>query len=109
MTTSTQPSVAEVLDLAADKIERDGWCKGEFGTGDGPCCMVGALTYIAPDTWWPPREAILSSAEADGIAVPDLGVVGLNDSLDTKEQAVTTLRRAAMRARGETPGPLAAA
>ena len=40
-------AVAEVLERAADVIERDGWCRNEITTPDGRVCLVGAIERAA--------------------------------------------------------------
>src|SRR5438552_3406792 len=39
----TQMSVADVLDKAADILDRDGWCTGTLGSDRGPKCALGAM------------------------------------------------------------------
>jgi hypothetical protein len=38
--------VADVLNGAADLIERDGWVQRQFGVTNGPRCISGALLAI---------------------------------------------------------------
>lgn len=36
---------AEILIRARHELDLNGWCKGSFGTNDGPKCAIGALRY----------------------------------------------------------------
>ena len=41
-------NIPDILDAAADEIERNGHIKGELGHPDGPKCMGGALMHVSP-------------------------------------------------------------
>ena len=109
-------SPAEVLDAAADRIERDGWHQGDFfpdtpsyfGIDDiarilnatpKPCCVSGALIAEA-------GGSDLSTAETLLMQYLGLRWVGelpdWNDNPSrTKEEVVGALRAAAAKERGE--------
>jgi hypothetical protein len=46
---------ADLLDGAADILERDGWCQGVYASDpvDGPCCALGAIRRAATGTAFP--------------------------------------------------------
>ncbi len=39
---------ADVLDAAADSLERDGWCQGVGRMPDGRRCAANAISRVAP-------------------------------------------------------------
>lgn len=87
--------VADLLDDAADLIERRGWCQGRYQDTDGRLCSVGALAAANGDTLasYFPAVLVLSRRVGD--------VVGWNDALGRTEQEVLdTFRAAAKEVRG---------
>lgn len=58
MSDPTATEVADVLDAAAEVIERDGWCQNRLRTNDGRVCLVGAVDRVARERstgshgWW---------------------------------------------------------
>lgn len=101
-------TVDEVLDLAADRIQRQGWCQEGYGASDGPLCMIGAVCETTVDThsdlYKDARRHLGTSLAIDGYVSPHqiMPVIIVNDTIFTrKSQAVAALRRAARRARGE--------
>jgi hypothetical protein len=42
----TKKQLSKVLSKAADVIQRDGLCKGDFGSNDGRKCALGAIRYV---------------------------------------------------------------
>lgn len=51
----TASTVADALDRAAALIETQGLAVGDFGTVDGPLCMLGALRVAVFGTVYPTR------------------------------------------------------
>ncbi|MDQ6875418.1 MAG: hypothetical protein M3042_10220 [Actinomycetota bacterium] len=52
---------ADVLDSAADLLERDGWCQGVFRRADGARCVADAIddaAAVGPDLWKLARVAV---------------------------------------------------
>ena len=112
-------SPAEVLDAAADRIERDGWYRGDFFADPPPffnvddiariliatpkpCCVSGAL--IAETGYY---ETSFDSA-AETLLMQHLGLRWIdelprwNDAPGrTKEEVVAALRAAAAKERGQ--------
>jgi hypothetical protein len=43
---SIGPTVDEVIDRAADILDRDGWCRGAYVNGLGEHCVTGALNSV---------------------------------------------------------------
>jgi hypothetical protein len=57
-------AVADVLNVAADLIERDGWCQGYFTDPLGRRCVDGAIcatSTMLPTTHWTDRAAARSA------------------------------------------------
>jgi hypothetical protein len=96
--------VADVLDDAADLLEREGWVQGHLQNQDG-YCMEGALARVCPQThtyglFW------------DAMAVLSLHLYSVVDQWNdapgrTKQQVLDELRFIAKRERmpPETPAP----
>lgn len=87
-------AVADVLDGAADLIERDGWVQGVNHLPTGEHCMNDAIEKVAGKAlYWPAKryvEAVVGfSATAAWNDVPGR----------TKAEVVSALRAAAERAR----------
>lgn len=93
--------VADVLDRAADHLERVGWVQGTFFEGgpadiSSPCCAHGALmaVVVAPDG----RRAAYYALERQ---IGDNSVHSWNDAKgQTAENVIATLRAAARAERG---------
>lgn len=100
---------AELIDRAADRIERDGWAQDPGRDGDS-CCAFLAIVDECDDRH-------LGSGETEGVVAflrqeikEELGffstayvsVVGWNDEPGrTKEEVLAAMRKAAGRARGD--------
>jgi hypothetical protein len=97
--------IADVLDDAADLLERAGWIQGKTGDPDGARCALGAIAGVTayPDS----SEIFVRSALRIEEAVG--GSLALwNDAPErTKQQVLDTFRLAAKqeRMRPETPAP----
>jgi hypothetical protein len=94
--------VADVLDDAADLLERDGWVQGHLHNQDG-YCMEGALAQVCPSTH-------LYGLFWEAMAVLSLHLYSVvdrwnDDPFRTKQQVLDAFRAAAKaeRMRPETP------
>lgn len=88
-------SPAEILEGAADLIERDGWCQGHAMNDAGEMCLMQALVFTASGMCeFHKLRRILGHAI-------DEPIVEWNDRPGrTKEEVITALREAAKMARG---------
>lgn len=82
----------EILNDAADILERDGWCQGEFHSAEGAHCALGAISeaYMSFDY----RRELYGATKsllAERIGTP--WIATWNDHGDrTKEQVVKAMR-----------------
>lgn len=94
---------ADVLEQAADLLERDGWCRGTFTNYQGHHCVRGAIRQIGVQL----NDYVLANATQD-ILAEDLGLshggalVIWNDSGVTRRSQVTSrMRKVAKKLRGQ--------
>lgn len=88
-------TVGDVLSAAADRIEKYGWKRGNYGTTFGPVCAWGAINMA---TTGRPGGVVSSQAEnmLSKFINPPSGLVDWNDNIaESKRQVVKTLRLAA--------------
>jgi hypothetical protein len=86
-------TVSEVLNAAADLLEKDGWCQDVLKDREGRCCARGALIAVhAADDWQGPvYDADELLEEAVGGSIP-----AWNDLPNqTGENVIATLRHTA--------------
>jgi hypothetical protein len=86
--------VADVLDGAADIIERDGWCQGALER-DGAVCAIGALTMAMRPTVARDRAFAALARRLGGDSV-----ARWNDAPERTKQEVLDLFRTSGRCRG---------
>jgi hypothetical protein len=102
--------VADVLDDAADLLERDGWIQGHE-TGPGGVCAMTAIAAASVDHIMVGRSIAAATEDALMGAVPgweNASVPAWNDDPGrTKQQVLDAFRAAAKqeRMRPETPAP----
>lgn len=105
-------TAADVLDQAADYLQQHGWAKGHLEEPTGEVCLIGSLNKVSGKTsvlYYKAEGALKESLVLDGLLNPAANysagnktIAQINDHIfRTKTQAVTALRRAAKRARGE--------
>jgi hypothetical protein len=97
--------VADVLDDAADLLERNGWAPG---IGDGGHCALGALYHVAgPSHRRENQLAVDALVAALGLERGYAVAVWNDDPGRTKQQVLDAFRAAAKqeRMRPETPAP----
>ena len=88
-------TVGDVLSAAADRIEKYGWVKNQFGDAGGPVCAWGAMNLTAKHHPGSATDATFAVREAFGdfLGVP---TARWNDNIaKSKRQVVKTLRLAA--------------
>jgi hypothetical protein len=103
--------IAEDYDNAADILDIDGWCQGQFGHPGKPACLAGALRKAAGQRLGNPFWTIWSfdwqtASRVLGLPVPTgiipVPLIAWNDApLRTKEQVQDLLRAAAKELREE--------
>lgn len=101
--------IADVLGLAADRIERDGWYQGSYyegyesGTNPGvalrchpqPCCVLGAISAESTEGCWLADQALLDFVGGS------ISLDRWNDAPErTQAEVVAALRGAAEQERG---------
>lgn len=112
--------IAEVLDGAADVIERDGWCQNDLTSDDGRHCLMGAigahLGTLSESGWWnllafdEVESKITAARDAAALAAqidvgPGMNVANWNDAPERTEQEVLdALRLAAKQERIKADG-----
>lgn len=90
-------AVADVLNGAADLIERDGWCQHEWNDKDGRRCIAAAIAEKA-GVGAPYERAIRTVAFHPGVDA-GLKVIDWNNASGrTQDEVVAALRAAAERA-----------
>jgi hypothetical protein len=90
-------NASELLNAAADYIEKHGWQQGELGHVGGPVCILGSLIYADGSS---NSRAIDQSVTLirDRIGGGKLSVAAWNDHPDrTLKDVLRTLRLAAIR------------
>lgn len=98
----TPTVIADVLDLAAETLDKRGWCRGFLGCWGGPLCARGAIFdalggigVVESDSWaktvWQKtEESLLITSEEVG----EWGSVPYwNDSADLSKEKVAGLFR----------------
>lgn len=103
-------TVAEILNKAADGLERYGWTQRVYGKARGPKCIMGAIIF-AEQGRMPGQSELLGLAEKVSEAKKFLltlipgnkySIVQWNDKKGrTKGQVIRLLRRAAKKAEAE--------
>jgi hypothetical protein len=96
--------VADVLDDAADLLEREGWTQLDFSHGSKRCAVGACLDVLTPQT----EEFCSPAIRALYPLIGTDDVVGWNDDpARTKQQVLDTFRAAAKaeRMHPETPAP----
>jgi hypothetical protein len=105
-------TVADLLDRAADLLERDGWCQGSLDNADGQRCVMGAVYAARDDLVWSndlaserslsvTHQATDALFDAIGWNIPEW-----NDSEQTSfEDVLSLLRGVAAEQRGLRPEP----
>jgi hypothetical protein len=90
---------ADLLDKAADIIERDGWCQGKYASDPetGPCCALGAIRRAATGTAFPACDDDWDAITNAGRALARLTgfVPGWNDTQGRQAVEVTAALHAA--------------
>jgi hypothetical protein len=103
--------VADVLDDAADLLEREGWIQHASYSLDGGACSVGAVAAVVSRKHLPVvMEDAATNAVQDYLdyRYDDADIVAWNDAPGrTKQQVLDAFRAAAKqeRMRPETPAP----
>lgn len=101
-------TVADVLDAAADLLEKPGaWGQGNYQPRSGCLCTLGAISMVAVGhvpAAWGSSSARLATAAAKTLFPSLSGVANWNDEEGrTQSEVVAALRAAATSARqGET-------
>jgi hypothetical protein len=101
---STHEQTADILDGAADVIERDGWHQGAYSAaptgeweGSAPACVLGAMNRAAGRNFW--GDLLEAARRALGEAVGGGGLFHFTDWNDaperTKQEVLDALRLAA--------------
>lgn len=88
-------NTSEVLDLAADEIEREGWWDGRDTCGRH--CAATAISKAGSDAWSPAHWALLAYLDlGEGSAWDDPSeIFDWNDSRESAAEVIETLRAAA--------------
>ena len=91
----------QILDRAADLLERDGWQRGEYGprTLRGPRCVVGSLMAARGIDDYRPYD-VAHSALKNEVGGGSLTIWN-DEVVKDKRQVIRTLRRTARKLRGE--------
>jgi hypothetical protein len=100
--------VADVLDDAADRLEREGWIQGDLVTGDGFCALGALLQANTAKDRLDARDALGRVLGIAPALTPGTWLTGWNDDPSrTKQQVLDAFRAAAKqeRMRPETPAP----
>jgi hypothetical protein len=97
-------TAADLLDRAADLLERDGWCQGTSYGPDGGMCLLAALQAARADLIWgeggkrgagADQAASLYRRAHDAVADAIGGdITEWNDGIDTSMADVLDLLRA---------------
>lgn len=100
--TNQTTTSADVLDLAATMLERDGWCQGEPSTDDGARCAATALNDAANQLAGPDyADPLMATYIAAETHVNCMDLVTWNDTAGrTRDQVTAAFRAAAARLRG---------
>jgi hypothetical protein len=95
--------LAEVLDKAAEVLERDGWCQSNFENKAGERCAVGALRQASREL-----DGIISfriearTALAEYLEISSLDVIEWNDTRGrTAAEVIDALKHTAKNLRNE--------
>jgi hypothetical protein len=99
---------SEILEKAAEELEKHGWTKGHFGTAKGPKCASGAIRFVStgrPSNYpWNSREASQALLELER-SLPQMGhstLVSWNDApRRTAKQVIELFRKTARRLKRE--------
>lgn len=90
--------IADVLDDAADYIEKHGWCQSHLATPDGRVCAQGAIKAVTMSggIWqWQPLDGVGMAAYVALRGFVAGSVTGFNDTPERTEQEVLDAFRAA--------------
>jgi len=87
--------VADVLDSAADYIERHGWTQGVLKSAAGKVCAGGAIVCLSSRDIKIAALSALASQLGDHARSPLIAVPYWNDAPDRTEQQVLDALRAA--------------
>ena len=85
---------SEVLEKAADELERHGWRQGSFGTNKGAKCASGAIRFVVTGDAKGYHPAIHAPLAALGCAIPKSFIVtSWNDAKGREAERVVLLMR----------------
>lgn len=98
-------TAADILNRAADELERHGWIQGKYGTTRGAKCIMGAIAFAgvgkiptSPFFRWN-LQTMAANKILETCTPPRWTAVAWNDRAGrTKEQVIRLLRRAAKKA-----------
>ena len=95
-------NAADVLDKAADVIERDGWCRHEYHDPEGRHCTVGAIEAAVIQEGHFPISETIDEAEDSLDRWLGQSVAAWNDDIarDVRE-VITSLRECAASLRSQ--------
>jgi hypothetical protein len=94
-------TTAKILNDAADLIDANGWCQGEYRSLGGCYCASGAIEAAAPRTFigYETNSRYAGSYAFMTTEIKETNVATWNDHKDrTVDQVTTALRNAALTA-----------
>lgn len=91
MSTTSDPTTADILNAAADYIEEHGWSRYMGLTPEGRVCAAVAIIRVADGSVAAEREAL----RAMGRYIGDVHIIDWNVERASKERVILGLRAAA--------------
>lgn len=91
----TEESWRNYLLVAANKIEKYGWCQGSFMNDKGAYCMLGAMQFTFPNTD-SGNDAFQKARQRLALRIGHNSLTVWNDKKDrTKEEVISLLKETA--------------